>query len=154
MSQQSRPSFHLRQMTPDDFSSCAELWSRCEGVVMREWENPQALRALLVRNPGASWVVEQGSLLLGAILSGHDGWRGYVYHAAVDPAWQRAGLGALLVHHVLENFSHQGIRRVHALVSVDNMNGRAFWRAMGATLREDVDILTLDVAGWCELPMQ
>lgn len=99
-------------------------------------------------------MIEQGALLLGAVLCGHDGWRGYIYHAAVDPAWQRAGLGSSLVHHVLEYFSHQGIRRVHALVSVDNMAGRAFWRAMGATLREDVDIFTLNVAGLTEPPIQ
>lgn len=133
----------LRQMAPEDISACLDLWSRCEGVVLRDWEDAQALEALLVRNPGGSWVIEHSGQLLGTILCGHDGWRGYVYHAAVDPEWRRAGLGSSLVDQALTYFCQQGIRRVHVLVSVENSPGHAFWQAMGAAQRYDADLFTL-----------
>ncbi len=87
--------------------------------------------------------MELSSQVVGAILCGHDGWRGYVYHAAVDPEWQRAGLGSSLVHQAMNYFGQERIRRVHVLVHTGNPHGSAFWRALGATLREDVDVFTI-----------
>lgn len=142
----------LRPMNSGDFAACVDLWKRCDGVVLRDWEDSQALDTLLARNPGGCWVVEQGRLLLGAILCGHDGWRGYVYHLAVDPDWHRAGLGTGMVHQALNYFSQQRIRRVHVLVNTENLHGHAFWRAVGATLREDVDVFTL-MTSELEMPL-
>lgn len=144
----------LRLMTPEDFNACQVLWRRCAGVILRDWESPQTLSTMLVRNPGGGWVIESGDQLIGTILAGHDGWRGYIYHAAIDPDWRRSGLGSTLAHQALTYFASQHIHRIHMLVDADNQAGKSFWRAMGAKVRADVTLLTWRATGVDLPPLQ
>jgi ribosomal protein S18 acetylase RimI-like enzyme len=51
----------------------------------------------LVRNPKLSFVARRGTRLIGCVMCGHDGRRGYLQHLAVDPTHQRRGVGTALV---------------------------------------------------------
>ncbi len=68
---------------------------------------------------------------MGAALCGHDGRRGHIYHLAVEPAYQRLGVGKRLVDECLVGLRAAGIERVIILVAADNARGRAFWRRAG-----------------------
>ena len=74
--------------------------------------------------------------MVGAVLCGHDGRRGYIYHLAVDPADQGRGFARRLIDECLAGLKRAGLERANILVAKDNSRGRDFWRRCGW---EDLD---------------
>ncbi len=73
-----------------------------------------------------------GSAIVGvALLCGHDGRRGHIYHLAVDPAYQGRGLGKRLLDECLAGLHRAGVQRVIILVADDNQRGAEFWKHHG-----------------------
>jgi ribosomal protein S18 acetylase RimI-like enzyme len=118
-------------MTEADLPAACALWSTAEGVELAEGDSLPELAAYLRRNPGASQVALQGDQLVGAVLAGHDGRRGIIYHLAVAPTARRHGLGRALVERSLAVLRAGGMRRVLILVARDNPAGREFWIRSG-----------------------
>jgi ribosomal protein S18 acetylase RimI-like enzyme len=76
-------------------------------------------------------VATDGSTIVGVALCGHDGRRGYIYHLAVDPAYQARGLGKRLLDECLAGLRRTGVKRVLILVAEENARGRKFWKRCG-----------------------
>jgi ribosomal protein S18 acetylase RimI-like enzyme len=76
-------------------------------------------------------VATDGSAIVGVALCGHDGRRGYIYHLAVDPAYQARGLGRRLMDECIVSLRRAGLKRALILVAHDNSPGRKFWRRQG-----------------------
>lgn len=57
----------------------------------------RSLARLLARNSGLCWVAQHDARWVATVLCGRDGWRGYLYHVAVAPAWRRRGIATALV---------------------------------------------------------
>jgi ribosomal protein S18 acetylase RimI-like enzyme len=87
--------------------------------------------AYLTRNPGLSRVAVQNEQIIGAVLCGHDGRRGLLYHLAVAPGLRGQGIGRRLVEECLAGLQTSGIKRALILVARENDLGRAFWAARG-----------------------
>ena len=81
----------------DLYDDVYALWRQCEGVGLSEADARGNIRAYLERNPGMSFVALAGGRVVGAILAGHDGRRGYVHHLAVHPSLRRHGIARRLV---------------------------------------------------------
>jgi ribosomal protein S18 acetylase RimI-like enzyme len=118
----------MRTMLEADLAAAIELWSTSDGVELAEGDHPAELQRYLRRNPHTSFVACEGNVLVGAILGGHDGRRGFLYHLAVSPASRGHGLGRVLVEQSLASLRAEGIPRVLILVARDNQQGAAFWR--------------------------
>jgi N-acetylglutamate synthase len=103
-------------LSPDDPPDVIDLWSQTEGVGLNESDSPKALAAFLIRNPGLSRVACDGQTIVAALLCGHDGRRGFLYHLAVKPAYRRQGLGKALVEQCLSALAKQGIQKCNALI--------------------------------------
>ncbi|MCB0153428.1 MAG: GNAT family N-acetyltransferase, partial [Anaerolineae bacterium] len=73
----------IREMTPQDLAQVLVLWQQAEGVGLSEADSPDRLTRFLEHNPGLSFVAINGNQLVGAVLGGHDGRRGYIHHLAV-----------------------------------------------------------------------
>ncbi len=125
-------------MTGADIEPVTALWNATSGVGMNESDSPAKLRLFLDRNPGLSLVARDGSRLVAAVLCGHDGRRGFLYHMAVLPEYRRRGLGRQLIDRCLASLAAEGILRCNALVLVDNDGGQEFWRRGGWTHRSDL----------------
>src|SRR5678816_4584303 len=73
----------IRPMEARDLEPSLALWQNVDGIVLRvESDNLDALTRFLARNPGTSFVADKDRALIGNILCGHDGRRGYLYHLA------------------------------------------------------------------------
>lgn len=133
-----------RAMVPSDIPAALDLWSRSEGIGMSPEETPAMLTAYLARNPGLSAVaIAPGGELVGALLAGHDGRRGMLYHLAVAPAQRQRGLGRQLVAFSLASLRAAGIAKASILVYAHNDTGRAFWEKLGWKPREDLRLLQI-----------
>lgn len=118
-------------MTPDDLPAARALWAAAEGVELAEGDEPAQLASFLQRNPGLSQVALIGDRLVGAVLAGHDGRRGWLYHLAVAAEARGARVGRGLVERALDGFRREGIVRALILVANDNEAGTAFWDRSG-----------------------
>ena len=140
---QSPPSpYRLRDFALADYDSVLALWRSCEGIGLSESDTREAIAAYLVRNPGLSLVAtDEAGVVVGAILGGHDGRRGYLHHLAVAPAHRGRGLGRSLVDATLGCLRRLGIQKCNIFLYADNAAGRAFWLREGWSAREDLAIM-------------
>lgn len=137
--------FVLRPMRPADLPAARALWRATEGMGIGPGDAPRELAAFLARNPGFSFVARtRAGTLAGAVLGGHDGRRGFLYHLAVRRRHRGCGLGRALVERCLRRLREAGVGKVSIMVFGDNEAGLAFWR--GAGWRERPDLCVLQVS--------
>ena len=120
-----------REFFTDDYDAAIRLWRRVEGLEIAEGDDREGLAQFLKRNRGLSRVAIDGAAIVGVALCGHDGRRGHVYHLAVDPAYQRCGLGKRLLDECLNGLRSAGVKRVIIMVADDNQRGAEFWKRQG-----------------------
>jgi ribosomal protein S18 acetylase RimI-like enzyme len=120
-----------REFSISDYDAALELWQRVEGLEIAEGDDRESIAYFLARNPGLSRVATDGTAMVGVALCGHDGRRGYIYHLAVDPAYQSRGLGKRLMDESLDGLRQVGLKRALILVANDNPRGRKFWSRHG-----------------------
>ena len=134
-----------REFLINDYEAAVELWKRVEGLDIAEGDDRESVRRFLGQNRGLSRVATDGSTIVGAALCGHDGRRGYIYHLAVDPAYQGRQLGKRLVEECLSGLRRAGLERANILVAKDNPRGRDFWRRTGWEDLEGAAAMGIDV---------
>src|SRR4051794_35399964 len=116
-----------RSMVNTDYSAVLALWRSTEGVEVAEGDAEPEISRYLDRNPGLSRVVICDQKIAGAVLCGHDGRRGLIYHLSVAKEWRGRGFAQLIVNECLDGLRRAGIKRVLILVDKSNQAGRKFW---------------------------
>ena len=114
-----------------------------DGVGLNESDTIEKLLAYLDRNPNLSLVARDGFRLIGAVLCGHDGRRGYLHHLAVDTAHRGRGIGRQMVESCLSSLTGLGILKCNIFLYVDNDTGQRFWDRCGWSARRDLQVLQL-----------
>lgn len=126
-------------MVSADYAEIYALWLSCTGMGLNDLDDsPDGIARFLKRNPDTCFVAEEQGKIIGTILAGHDGRRGYIYHTAVLPDYRKQGIGAQLVEQVLASFRALGIGKAALVVFVRNTTGNAFWESMGFAVRGDL----------------
>ena len=122
----------LRVMTIDDYDQVYALWKTIKGFGIRSVDDSrEGIRRFLKRNPSTSVVVEEDGKIVGAILCGHDGRRGCLYHVCVDPAYRMRGIGKSMVVFAMEALKKEEINKVSLIAFTKNDIGNAFWKEIG-----------------------
>ncbi len=132
-------------MTPDDFEAILHLWQRTPGIKVSEADTREGLASYFDRNPGLSFVARASTEIIGTIMAGHDGRRGYLQHLAVDTTYRRQGIGTELVRRSLTALAAIGITKAHLFALEDNESGKRFWQSLGWKERRDVVLFS----AWC-----
>ena len=128
----------IRVMTIDDYPAVYALWDSLPGIGLHEREDSyEGMAYYLRRNPDTCFVAKEDGALIGAILCGNDGRRGYINHLAVAQEHQGRGLGRALVQACLEAMRKEGILRCSFVTYRSNIEGNAFWDAIGSVRRDD-----------------
>ncbi|MDR1464024.1 MAG: GNAT family N-acetyltransferase [Oscillospiraceae bacterium] len=129
----------IRLMTLEDYDAVHALWAAEPGIGLHDAEDSrEGIAAYLRRNPATCFVAAADGLLVGAVLCGHDGRRGFLNHAVTAPAFRGRGVGRALAESCLSALRAEGIRKAAVLVFRDNDPGNAFWSALGFDSREDL----------------
>jgi N-acetylglutamate synthase len=133
--------YQLRPMKLADFKEVTALWRITEGVGLDKSDSRPAIRSYLARNRGLSFVIRHQKKIIGAVLCGHDGRRGFLYHLAVAKAHRNQGLGKKLVEACLAKLQRLGIHKCNIYLFRDNTGGEQFWTRAGWAKRPDVQLL-------------
>ena len=130
----------IRKMTIQDYEKVYELWMSCKNMGFNDIDDSkEGISRFLERNPNTSFVAIENENLVGIILGGHDGRRGYIYHLSVNVNYRKNGIGSELVKNCLESFKLEKISKVALLVFKYNEAGNSFWEKQGFILREDIN---------------
>jgi N-acetylglutamate synthase len=132
----------IREMNISDYESVIELWSQTESMSLREADSKQSIDRYLARNLGLSFVALIDSVLVGAVLVGTDGRRGYLQHLAVALSHRGEGIGKVLVARSIEALSRVGIDKTHLFVHDNNHNAQSFYLKSGWFERDDIKMFS------------
>ena len=115
-------------MTLDDYQIVHEIWQSTPGLGLSVSDERDAVAAFLERNPELSAVAQSADgAIVGVVLCGHDGRRGFLYHLAVLPKFRRQGIAKMLVEHCLNRLRADRILKCNIFLFRSNREGLAFW---------------------------
>ena len=127
-------------MQIEDYDQVYALWMTIHGFSIRTIDDSrEGVERFLKRNPGISVVAEMDGRVVGAILCGHDGRRGCLYHVCVHEDSRMHGIGRAMVVHCMTALQQEGINKVSLIAFTKNDIGNAFWKQIGWTKREDLN---------------
>lgn len=129
----------IRLMTISDYNQVYELWINTPGMGLNNLDDSkEGIDRYLKRNPSTCFVAEDEGKIIGVIMSGHDGRRGFIHHTAVLETYRRQGIGKKLVDKALNALEQEGINKVALVVFERNKLGNSFWENMGFESRNDL----------------
>ena len=130
----------IRTMTIEDYDGVRALWMTIKGFAIRSVDDSrEGVELFLRRNPTTSVVAELDGRIVGAILCGHDGRRGCLYHVCVAESYRMQGIGKAMVVRAMEVLRAEKINKVSLIAFTSNDIGNAFWKQIGWTKREDLN---------------
>jgi ribosomal protein S18 acetylase RimI-like enzyme len=133
--------FDIREMTVDDYDEALALWKATEEIDLSDGDDREGVALCLARNPGLSFVARVDKKLIGAVLCGHDGRRGYLYHLTVVRQYRNKGVGRALVDRCLSALKKAGIRKCNIFLYSHNHEAKAFWEHGGWFSIPDLDMM-------------
>lgn len=125
-------------MRIDDYNDIYKLWNNTSGMGLSDADSYDNIDKFLIRNKGLSYICKHEDKIIGTILCGHDGRRGYIYHVTVAEEYRGRGIGRKLVEKSLEGLKFQGINKCHLFVFADNNIGNDFWTSLGWNRRKEI----------------
>lgn len=130
----------IRKLSINDYEEIYELWMSMPGMGLNDIDDSKSgIDLYLKRNPNTCFAAVVSEKIVGVILSGHDGRRGYIYHTAVSVAERNKGIGSALIDTVLKALKDEGIHKTALVVFKSNDIGNTFWERKGFSTREDLN---------------
>jgi ribosomal protein S18 acetylase RimI-like enzyme len=124
----------------DDYEEVYALWMSIHGFGIRSMDDAkEGVERFIRRNPTTSMVAVLDGQIIGAILCGHDGRRGCLYHVCVREAYRKHGIGQKLVLACLDALRKEQINKVNLIAFQSNEVGNRFWQGLGWDFRSDVN---------------
>jgi ribosomal protein S18 acetylase RimI-like enzyme len=120
----------IRPYREADEAAVVALWRACG--LTRPW-NPPVADIDFVRSSGHGDILlaEAAGEIVGSVMVGHDGHRGWVYYLAVAPASQKRGLGRQLMSTAEEWLAARGVRKCELMIRDSNEGVAAFYARLG-----------------------
>jgi ribosomal protein S18 acetylase RimI-like enzyme len=130
----------VRELIESDAASVVALWS--EAGLTRPWNDAASDFQRAVRGTTSAVLgLNHDNELIGTVMVGHDGHRGWVYYLAVGKAHQREGIGTELMRAAEEWLYKMGAVKVQLMVRNENDSARIFYDRVGYET-SDVKVLS------------
>jgi ribosomal protein S18 acetylase RimI-like enzyme len=129
----------IRSFAEADEDAVIRLWERCD--LTRPWNDPHkdVARKLAVR-PDLFLIAVDGGEIVGSVMVGYDGHRGWINYLAVAPAHRRQGLGRALMAEAELRLLREGCPKVNLQVRAGNEGVVDFYRKLGYAIEEMVNL--------------
>ena len=129
----------IRPFHPDDTDAVIQLWQACD--LTRPWNDPrQDIVRKLEIQPEWFLVVEDVAGIVGTVMAGYEGHRGWINYLAVAPEHRRQGVGRRLMKHAEQRLREAGCPKINLQIRETNRAVAAFYRAIGYSVDEVVSM--------------
>jgi len=108
-----------------------ELWERVFGYESPHNAPQFVIDKKLAAGDGLFFVAEAGSKVVGTVMAGYDGHRGWIYSLAVLPEHCRRGIGSRLVRRAEERLKLLGCPKINLQILQENEAVAAFYHKLG-----------------------
>lgn len=120
----------IRSFQTADEDAVVALWE--QAGLTRPWNDPRAdIRRKLTVQPELFLVAVDGDAVVGSVMAGYDGHRGWLYYLASAPSHRGQGIGRALVAEAERLLEAMGCPKVQLMVRPDNASARGFYDALG-----------------------
>jgi ribosomal protein S18 acetylase RimI-like enzyme len=133
------PLVTITRFVPEDAAGIITLWSN---VFAGDppWNEPRAMLERKLAVDDLVFVARSDDRVVGTVLGGYDGVRGWIYHLAVAPSDRRWGIATRLMHEVERALSALGCPKINLQVRATNAAVVGFYRTLGYELEERVSL--------------
>ncbi len=107
------------------------LWARVFGYATPRNDPNLVIDRKLAVDDGLFFVAEDSEILVGTIMAGYDGHRGWIYALAVHPDRRRQGIGSHLLARAEQALTDRGCVKVNLQILASNARVQAFYEAHG-----------------------
>lgn len=120
----------IHEFQINDYNVVFELWKEA-GLVIRPGDDMNGVRMKLLRDPDLFLLARLEGEIVGCVIGGWDGRRGWVYHLAVKPSHQRRGIATALLSEVEKRLGEKGAKKINAQIYQSNTKSLKFFKARG-----------------------
>lgn len=129
----------IRSYRSSDRETLVALWAVCE--LLRSWNDPNLdIDRKLAHDADGLLVLEVEGRVVGSVMAGYDGHRGWVNYLAVDPEHRSKGFGVLLMAEAERRLARLGCPKVNLQVRAGNRRVVDFYRRLGYVVDEVVSM--------------
>jgi ribosomal protein S18 acetylase RimI-like enzyme len=129
----------IRCFAPADEAGVVALWKAC--ALTRPQNDPQKdIARKLKVNPEWFLVAERAGEIVGTVMAGYEGHRGWINYLGVAPALQRGGLGRRLMDEAEARLRAAGCPKINLQVRPDNRAAIAFYERIGFAVEGAVSL--------------
>ena len=132
----------IRPMKIEDYDEIFAMWQITTKRALSKADERWHIERYLIRNEGMSQVAVVDGKIVGTVLAGHDGRRGFIHHMAVLPEYRRRHIGHKLAQKAIECIAADGIDKTHIFCYQNNETGQNFWKDFGFEKRDDVFVFS------------
>ena len=144
----------IKVLTIKDYEALFAMWKDTPNMGLRSLDDSEeGISRFLKRNPDTNFAAYKDGKLVGAILSGHDGRRGYIYHTVVLPEYRGRGIASSLVEKAVEALQKEHITRVCLNVMETNESGKNFWTDRGWEKKDFLGFYSKSITDKENLPL-
>jgi ribosomal protein S18 acetylase RimI-like enzyme len=131
--------FQIRPFKKTDEAAVTALWRAC-GLVRPQNDPARDIARKLRVNPELFLVAEQDGRIVGSVMAGYEGHRGWINYLGVAPELQRGGLGRALMAEAERLLSAAGCPKINLQVRPDNRAAIAFYERIGFAVEGAVSL--------------
>ncbi len=132
------PGYDIRPLQDADIPAVVRLWTDCG--LTRPWNDPRA-DIVQARKSGSAEILVAASSdgrVVGSVMLGDDGHRGWFYYLAVAPGLRKSGLGRRIVAAGEDWMRKRGIGKSQLIIRAGNAKVQGFYEALGYGVQDRV----------------
>lgn len=134
----------IKDMSIDHYNEIFAMWQITSKRALSKADSREEIERYLNRNKGLSQIAVVDGKIVGTVLVGHDGRRGFIHHMAVMPEYRRQGIAKAMAEKAVEKLAKEGIIKTHIFIYCDNSAGKSFWGNMGFEKRNDIFVYSYE----------
>ncbi|MFW9773447.1 MAG: GNAT family N-acetyltransferase [Candidatus Heimdallarchaeota archaeon] len=131
----------IEKFTIEDYENVVQLWKKTN-LTITSSDSREEVERMLKWNPEFFLICKIDEKIIGVVMGGFDGRRGYVHHLAIDPKYQRKGFGRMLIAELIKKFREKKIHKVHLFIEKRNKDVITFYQKLGWEIRNDLVMMS------------
>ncbi len=123
------------------YEEVIQIWRKA-GISIGSTDTKEELQRMIHWNPNLFLIGKIDNKVIGVVMGGFDGRRGYVHHLAIDPDFQKKGYGKILMDFLVKEFLKMKVHKLHLFIEKYNKDVVDFYGNLGWEIRDDLIMMS------------
>ncbi|MEM8955122.1 MAG: GNAT family acetyltransferase [Verrucomicrobiota bacterium] len=123
----------IRRFHQDDTQNVISLWRECD-LVFRLNDPKSDIDTKIDHSADDFLVAIKDETLVGSVMAGYEGHRGWINYLAVAPAHRNQGIARTLMKAAEESLRAQGCPKINLQIRIHNQQAIEFYKTLGFSI--------------------